>query len=77
MVGLSVLAMPVTPYAQQHEDVIFTLDVAPVLQRACQVCHRPGSTVPMSLLSYADDGSFVSSADVTVSVQADSSSSVR
>jgi hypothetical protein len=32
----------------------FTKDVAPILQRACQNCHRPGSIAPMSLLSYKD-----------------------
>ena len=32
----------------------FTKDVAPILQRACQNCHRPGSIAPMSLLTYKD-----------------------
>ena len=32
----------------------FTKDVAPILQRSCQVCHRPGSIGPMSLLTYED-----------------------
>ena len=54
MAGLGGLAMPATPYAQQHEEVTFSRDVAPILQRTCQVCHRPGSIAPMSLLSYAD-----------------------
>src|ERR1041385_9152423 len=35
-------------------DVTFTKDVAPILQRACQNCHRPGSIAPMSLLTYKD-----------------------
>lgn len=30
----------------------FSKDVAPILQRACQNCHRPGSIAPMSLLTY-------------------------
>src|SRR5262245_7187624 len=30
----------------------FTKDVAPILQRSCQGCHRPGSIAPMSLLTY-------------------------
>jgi hypothetical protein len=34
--------------------VTFTKDVAPILQRACQNCHRPGSMAPMSLLTYED-----------------------
>ena len=32
----------------------FTKDVAPILQRSCQNCHRPGSIAPMSLLTYAE-----------------------
>src|SRR5215813_15431270 len=32
----------------------FTKDVAPILQRSCQNCHRPGSIGPMSLLTYED-----------------------
>jgi mono/diheme cytochrome c family protein len=32
----------------------FTKDVAPILQRSCQSCHRPGSVAPMSLLTYQD-----------------------
>jgi hypothetical protein len=32
----------------------FTKDVAPILQRSCQNCHRPGSIAPMSLLTYED-----------------------
>ena len=36
------------------EAVTFTRDVAPILQRACQDCHRPGSVAPLSLLTYDD-----------------------
>ena len=35
-------------------QVTFTKDVAPVLQRSCQSCHRPGGMAPMSLLTYED-----------------------
>src|SRR5450631_3303443 len=35
-------------------EVTFAKDVAPILQRSCQNCHRPGSIAPMSLLSYKD-----------------------
>src|SRR5215510_13632723 len=32
----------------------FNKDVAPVLQKRCQVCHRPGEAAPFSLLTYKD-----------------------
>jgi len=32
----------------------FTKDVAPILQRSCQHCHRTGSIAPMALISYED-----------------------
>jgi hypothetical protein len=35
-------------------SVTFTKDVAPILQRSCQNCHRPDSIAPMSLLTYKD-----------------------
>jgi hypothetical protein len=34
--------------------VTFTKDVAPILQRSCQNCHRPDSNAPMSLITYED-----------------------
>jgi mono/diheme cytochrome c family protein len=37
-----------------QDPVTFTKDIAPILQRACQSCHRPGSVAPMSLLTYED-----------------------
>src|SRR5262245_3680535 len=45
-------------YAQnsvaRQSQVTFSKDVAPILQRSCQQCHRPGSIAPMSLLTYED-----------------------
>src|SRR5437016_4808867 len=32
----------------------FSKDIAPIFQRSCQVCHRPDSIAPMSLLTYQD-----------------------
>ena len=32
----------------------FSRDIAPILQRSCQDCHRPGSIAPMSLLTFED-----------------------
>src|SRR5215469_12182501 len=34
--------------------VTFTKDVAPIIQKNCQVCHRPGEIAPMSLLNYKE-----------------------
>ena len=33
-------------------SVTYADDIAPLLQRSCQNCHRPGGGAPMSLLSY-------------------------
>ncbi len=41
-------------FAQAPAAPTFTHDVAPILQRACQNCHRPGSIAPMSLLTYEE-----------------------
>ena len=38
----------------QSAEVTFAKDVAPILQRSCQTCHRPDSIAPMSLLTYED-----------------------
>src|SRR5579872_5166328 len=36
------------------QDITFTKDIAPILQRSCQRCHRPNNIAPMSLLTYND-----------------------
>jgi hypothetical protein len=41
-------------FAQTSAAPTFTKDVAPILQRSCQTCHRPGMMAPMSLLTYQD-----------------------
>ena len=38
--------------ATSNAPVTFNKDVLPVLQRNCQVCHRPGEIGPMSFLTY-------------------------
>src|SRR5256885_1597679 len=34
--------------------VTFTKDIALVLQRSCQNCHRPSGVAPMALITYQD-----------------------
>ena len=52
----AVLLFPgvIAAQATAADPVTFTKDVAPILQRSCQVCHREGSIAPMPLLTYAD-----------------------
>lgn len=53
---LAVIAMPVMAVAQVQGSTpsvpTFAKDVAPILQRSCQNCHREGSIAPMSLRTY-------------------------
>ena len=39
---------------QAQSAPTFTKDVAPILQRSCQSCHRPNSVAPMSLITYEE-----------------------
>ncbi|MBK9316892.1 MAG: cytochrome c, partial [Acidobacteria bacterium] len=34
--------------------ITFSKDVAPIIQKNCQGCHRPGEVAPMSFMSYKD-----------------------
>src|SRR5687768_14111131 len=57
--GLACVALwPATAVAQQgtaaKSAVTFTKDVAPILQRSCISCHRPGQSAPMSLMTYEE-----------------------
>jgi mono/diheme cytochrome c family protein len=40
--------------APSTDPVTFAKDIAPILQRSCQQCHRPDSVAPMSLITYAE-----------------------
>ncbi len=47
--------IPTAPAAQSGApsvDVTFTKDIAPILQRSCQRCHRPDGGAPMPLVTY-------------------------
>ncbi|HYE89022.1 MAG TPA: hypothetical protein VEA16_21880, partial [Vicinamibacterales bacterium] len=55
---LAVSATQVNVTAQQKPapatHLTYAKDVAPIMQRSCQTCHRPGTNAPMSLLTYED-----------------------
>jgi hypothetical protein len=48
------VALTASSAKAQTEAVTFTKDIAPILQRSCQSCHRPASVAPMSLLTYEE-----------------------
>jgi mono/diheme cytochrome c family protein len=62
VVGTGVLMFSLVasaPAAQAQQaaapgEVTFTKDVAPILQRSCQTCHRPGGVAPMPLTTYEE-----------------------
>ena len=55
LVAAVLVALPATAAAAERDTkVTFTKDVAPILQRSCQNCHRPDSVAPMSLLTYEE-----------------------
>ena len=52
---------PVTSSAQTPQTtktgppaVTFAKDIAPIFQKSCQGCHRPGQMAPMSLMTFQD-----------------------
>lgn len=51
-VWIVVAAVPAAAQAAPDRPVTFTKDIAPILQRSCQQCHRPDSIAPMSLITY-------------------------
>jgi hypothetical protein len=55
---IAVLASPAVIATQSQPQpqgqVTFTKDIAPILQRSCQKCHRPNALAPMSLLTYEE-----------------------
>jgi len=51
---VAALLAPVALTAQESSlsAVTFTRDIAPILQRSCQTCHRDGGVGPMTLVNY-------------------------
>jgi mono/diheme cytochrome c family protein len=61
VVGLAVLlaaifclSEPSRSQEQTSAPPTFTKDVAPILQKHCQTCHRPGEAAPFAMLTYED-----------------------
>jgi hypothetical protein len=54
--GAAAITLPLTLTAQSAggREVTYTKDVAPVLQRSCENCHRTDGVAPMSLSTYDD-----------------------
>ena len=56
--ALALILLAVTPKLSTAQanasEVTYNRDIAPILQRSCQNCHRPESVAPMSLLTYDD-----------------------
>src|ERR1041385_6094232 len=50
--GIALRAQSTAP--AKTPDVVFTKDIAPILQRSCQECHHPDGVAPMSLVTYED-----------------------
>jgi hypothetical protein len=51
------LLLPTTSTAQTASapaQVTYTKDIAPILQRSCQNCHRPDGVAPMALTTYEE-----------------------
>src|SRR5262245_9604522 len=50
----ALLSVTVSSSPSQTDQVTFTKDIAPILQRSCQSCHRPDSVAPMALVTYEE-----------------------
>jgi hypothetical protein len=53
-VGALGAAPAIAAAGQADASTTFTKDIAPIVQRSCQNCHRPGAMAPMSLLTYEE-----------------------
>ena len=52
MSPILILAAFFASAAPATDEVTFTKDIAPILQRSCQQCHRPDGVAPMPLVTY-------------------------
>ena len=54
LAGLAAAALPAAGQTDSGRRVTFTKEIAPILQRSCENCHRPGGGAPMPLVTYED-----------------------
>ena len=54
LAGSVLFASSVPAFAAEAAVPTFSKDIAPLFQRTCDNCHRPGSIAPMSLLTWKD-----------------------
>jgi hypothetical protein len=55
VIAISVmLAAAASAQEKSTAEVTYTKDIAPILQRSCENCHRPGGAGPMSLTTYEE-----------------------
>src|SRR5271168_2546563 len=52
LVSFTAIAAADDGEATAGRRITFTKDIAPIFQRSCQSCHHPGTSVPMSLVTY-------------------------
>ncbi len=52
LLGIAAATLLCAATTSDRQPVTFSKDVAPILQKNCQTCHRPGEAAPMSLLTY-------------------------
>src|SRR5205085_6927863 len=54
MVGLFLMLDAKRASVTSAAMVTFNKDIAPIIQKNCMVCHRPGEIAPMSFTSYKE-----------------------
>ena len=54
LVALAAFAPAAAAQTAAGDEVTFSRDIAPILQRSCQKCHRPDALAPMSLITYQE-----------------------
>jgi len=54
VVGLVAFGAEISGKTETAKQLTFTKDIAPIFQAKCDNCHHPGTSAPMSLMTYND-----------------------